>query len=75
MDDFTVHRDAFDDALRNLDRVLTRCEQHNLSLSREKCLMMVNEGIVLGHHISKRGIQVDQNKIRIILDLPIPRTP
>jgi hypothetical protein len=44
----------------------------NLSLSNEKCNMMMNEGIVLGHHISSRGIEVDKNKVKIITLLPTP---
>lgn len=62
MDEFTMHGDTFDDALKNLDRVLTRCEQHHLSLSLEKFLMMVDEGIVLGHHISKQGFRLTKTK-------------
>ncbi|XP_075084824.1 uncharacterized protein LOC142168064 [Nicotiana tabacum] len=40
----------------------------------EKCHFMVNEGIVLGHKISKQGIEVDREKIEIISKLP-PPTP
>jgi hypothetical protein len=36
----------------------------NLSLSHEKCNMLMNEGVVLGHHLSSRGIEVDQNKVK-----------
>jgi hypothetical protein len=28
-----------------------------------KCHLMVNEGIVLGHKISERGIEVDRAKV------------
>ena len=31
MDDFSVTELSFDDCLRNLDRVLQRCEETNLS--------------------------------------------
>ena len=34
---------------------------------------MVNEGIVLGHKISKRGIEVDRAKIEAIEEMPYPR--
>ena len=33
---------------------------------------MVNEGIVLGHRISERGIEVDKAKIETIEKLPPP---
>ena len=36
MDDFT-HGKIFEEALENLKKVLTRCEQTQLSLSTEKC--------------------------------------
>nr|GEW10602.1 transposon Ty3-I Gag-Pol polyprotein [Tanacetum cinerariifolium] len=35
---------------------------------------MVKEGIVLGHKISKKGIEVDKAKIEVILKLPHPTT-
>ena len=34
---------------------------------------MVNEGIVLGHKISERGIEVDKAKIEAIEKMPYPR--
>ena len=47
----------------SLDQVLQRCEQSNLVLNWEKCHFMVNEGIVLGHKFSERGIEVDKAKL------------
>ncbi|RDY10036.1 Tf2-9, partial [Mucuna pruriens] len=38
----------------------------------EKCHFMVAEGIVLGHLLSSRGIEVDKAKIDIITSLPNP---
>ena len=73
MDDFSVYGSSFDDCLSNLDRVLQRCEETNLVLNWEKCHFMVNEGIVLGHKISKRGIEVDQAKVDAIEKMPCPR--
>ena len=39
----------------------------------EKCHFMVQEGIVLGHSVSKRGIEVDRAKIEVIDSLPPPK--
>ena len=74
MDDFTPYGVTFEDSLQNLEKVLKRCIQANLSLSTEKCQMMMNEGIVLGHDISFQGIQVDPSKVQVIQTLPIPKT-
>jgi len=37
-----------------------------------KCHFMVCEGIVLGHLVSERGIEVDRAKIKVIEKLPPP---
>ncbi|GJV02128.1 reverse transcriptase domain-containing protein [Tanacetum coccineum] len=50
-----------------------RCED-NLALNWEKSHFMVKEGIVLGHKISKKGIEVDKAKIDVIAKLPHPTT-
>ena len=66
MDDFSVYGTSFDDCLGKLDRVLQRCEETNLVLNWEKCHFMINEGIVMGHKISERGIEVDKAKVDAI---------
>ncbi|KAK1626523.1 hypothetical protein QYE76_000838 [Lolium multiflorum] len=73
MDDFSVYGNSFDNCLRNLDKVLQRCEETNLVLNWEKCHFMVNEGIVLGYKISERGIEVDRAKVEAIEKMPYPR--
>jgi hypothetical protein len=76
MDDFTVYGDSFDNCLHNLTLVLQRCIETNLVLNSEKCHFMVHfmveQGIVLGHVVSSRGIEVDKAKVDIIQSLPYP---
>ena len=72
MDDFSIVGLSFDDCLENLRVVLRRCEETNLVLNLEKCHFMVREGIVLGHKISARGIEVDIAKVEVIEKLPPP---
>ncbi|GJY64379.1 reverse transcriptase domain-containing protein [Tanacetum coccineum] len=72
MDDFSVFGDSFSSCLSHLDKMLKRCEDTNLVLNWEKCHFMVKEGIVLGHKISKFGIEVDRAKVDVIAKLPHP---
>ncbi|GKA91584.1 reverse transcriptase domain-containing protein [Tanacetum coccineum] len=74
MDDFSVFGDSFDSCLSNLEKMLKRCEDTNLVLNWEKCHFMCKEGIVLGHKISKSGIEVDRAKVDVIAKLPHPTT-
>jgi hypothetical protein len=72
MDDFSVYGKTFEDCSANLDKVLRRCQEADLVLNWEKCYFMVREGIVLGHKISEKGIEVDKVKIEVIEQLPLP---
>ncbi|GJV74562.1 reverse transcriptase domain-containing protein [Tanacetum coccineum] len=74
MDDFSVFEDSFSTCLSHLDKMLKRCEDTNLVLNWEKSHFMVKEGIVLGHKISKSGIEVDRAKVDVIAKLPHPTT-
>ncbi|MCI13478.1 hypothetical protein A2U01_0034596, partial [Trifolium medium] len=51
---------------------LIECQDSNLVLNWEKCHFMVKEGIVLGHRISKKGLEVDKAKVEVIEKLPPP---
>jgi len=72
IDDFAVFGSSFDEYLSNLRKVLERCREENLTLNWEKGHLMVKKGIVLGHIISKDGIEVDKAKIDLIVYLPPP---
>ena len=52
--------------------MLRRCEETHLVLNWEKCHFMVKEGVVLGHKISKQGLEVDRAKIEAIEKMPYP---
>jgi len=69
MDDFSVFGSSFDNYLTNLEKVLKRCREKNLTLSWEKCHFMVKKVIILGHVISSGSIEVDKAKIDLIANL------
>jgi hypothetical protein len=72
MDDFSIYGKTFKGCLANLDKVLKWCQMADLVLNREKCHFMVREGIVLGHKILEKGIEVDKVKVEVIEQLPPP---
>lgn len=51
---------------------MIHCQEVDLALSSGNCRMMQNKGIVLRHHVSFEGIQVDSAKIKVISRIPIP---
>jgi hypothetical protein len=59
---------TFVDCLANLDKVLMRCAEVDLVLNWEKCHF--RQGIVLGHIIYERVIEVDKAKVETDEQLP-----
>ena len=72
MDDITIYGGTFEECLSNLEIVLHRCIENNLVLNWEKCHLMVNQGIILRHVVSNKGIEVDRAKVELISKLPPP---
>jgi len=66
LDYFLVYGITLDHCLNSLAKVLQRCEDTNLVLNWEKCHFMVQEGVVLGHVISNKGIEADTAKVEVI---------
>nr|GEV14212.1 reverse transcriptase domain-containing protein [Tanacetum cinerariifolium] len=69
-----IAKDLKDEEKTALIKMLKRCEDTNICLNWEKSHFMVKEGIVLGHKISKNGIEVDKAKVDAIANLPHPTT-
>ncbi|KAL6324708.1 hypothetical protein AAG906_015291 [Vitis piasezkii] len=74
MDDITIYGSTFEECLVNLEVVLNRCIEKDLVLNWEKCHFMVQQGIVLGHIISEKDIEVDKAKVELIVKLLSPTT-
>nr|GEU99233.1 retroelement Pol polyprotein-like [Tanacetum cinerariifolium] len=74
MDDFSIFGNSFSMCLTTLEKMHKRCEDTKLALNWEKSHFMVKEGIVLGHKISKKGIEVDKAKIEVISKFHHPTT-
>ncbi|RVW41846.1 Transposon Ty3-I Gag-Pol polyprotein [Vitis vinifera] len=57
MDDITVYGSSYEECLLHLEAILHRCIEKDLVLNWEKCHFMVQQGIVLGHVISKMALR------------------
>ena len=69
MDDLTMFGNSFDDCLDNLEKVLKISAKKELVLNWKKCHYMVTSGIILGHVVSVKGIEVDKARIEVISKL------
>nr|GEZ11425.1 reverse transcriptase domain-containing protein [Tanacetum cinerariifolium] len=59
---------------KDQEKTTFTCPYGTFAYRREKSHFMVKEGIVLGHKISKEGIEVDKAKVDAIAKLPHPTT-
>ena len=66
MDDFSVFGPSFDACLEHLTQILDVCVKKCRVLSWEKSHFMVREGIVLGHLVSSKGLELDKAKVEVI---------
>ena len=73
MDDMIVKSRDRADRLAALQRFFERIRQFRLRLNPKNCTFGVTSRKLLGHIISERGIEVDPENIRVILDMPTPR--
>ena len=74
VDDMIVKSQGGADHLAALQRFFERIRQFRLRLNPKKCSFGVTSGKLLGHIVSERGIEVDPEKTKAILDMPAPRT-
>jgi hypothetical protein len=74
LDDITVFSDSDDQHLKHLRRVFQKCRKFGISLNPKKSNFGMQEGKLLGHIISKEGINIDPNRVEAILNIGTPRS-
>ena len=57
---------------QHLRKVFARLAEYGLVINPDKCEFGKSELTFLGHHISKDGILPLQEKVKVILDFPLP---
>ena len=71
IDDFAVFS-AKQDHIKFLRKTFERCRETNLKLHPGKCFLGMESGLLLGHVVSKSGLEVDLDKVKAILALTAP---
>lgn len=59
--------------LSDLVKVFDRLAQYHLILNPKKCFFGVTSRKLLGFIVSRRGIKIDPQKVKAILDMPLPK--
>ena len=73
LDDIIVFAKDFDTHISRLGEVLERLRKANLKLHPNKCHLFQRRVSFLGHVISERGVEVQEEKISVVRDWPVPR--
>ena len=73
LDDMIVKYQGRADHLAALQRFFERIKQFRSRLNPKKCTFGVTSRKLLGHIVSERGIEVDLENIKAILDMAAPR--
>ena len=73
IDDILVTGETEEEHLQNIDKVLTRLGEENLTLKKGKCQFLLDKVEYLGHSISANGLEPTETKVRAIREAPAPQ--
>jgi len=74
VDDIIAKSKTEEKLLVNLQKLFERLRKYQLRLNPAKCTFGVKSGKLLGFIVSQKGIEVDPKKVKVILEMPKPRT-
>ena len=73
VDDMIAKSRTEEEHLVNLWKLFRRLRKYRLRLNPAKCTFEVKSEKLLGFVVSQKGIEVDLNKVKAILEMPEPR--
>ena len=74
VDDMLVKSVRENDHLSDLQETFDTLRSYNMKLNPSKCVFGVTAGKFLGFIVSQRGIEVNPEKVRAIMELEPPKT-
>lgn len=72
IDDILIHAKTLAEHDQILREVLLRLSKEGVTLNKERCLIRVSSVKFLGHVVSGKGVEIDQNRIESISKFPKP---
>lgn len=75
LDDIIVYSSSLQEHIDKLRLVFDRLRQTNFKVTLDKSEFLRKEVLYLGHQITKDGLKPNDDKIKAVLDFPIPKTP
>ncbi|MBW0482511.1 hypothetical protein O181_022226 [Austropuccinia psidii MF-1] len=73
IDQIIIYSETWEDHVKYIDRVLSKCTPINLKISLKKCNFGQKELLALGHKASGLSLKIDQKKVAAVLQKPVPR--
>ncbi len=73
-DDILIYSKTYEEHVRHVRAVLRRLLQHQLYAKAEKCEFHQETIYFLGYVISSRGVAMDEQKVRAVVNWPQPTT-
>ena len=73
LDDITLFSKLDPDHLQHLRKVFLKCKKFGISLNPKKFHFAMEEGKLLGHIISEKGIKIDPDRVAAIQQIGLPR--
>jgi hypothetical protein len=73
LDDITVFSKNAKDHFQHLKQVFSKCRKFGLFFNPKKSYFVVEEGKLLGHLVSEKGICLDPTRVEAIQVVALPR--
>ena len=74
VDDVIIYSRTFEEHLSHIEQVLIRMKEANLKFSPMKCQFAVEQVKFLGHILTERGIEPNDDKLEVVKSYPTPKT-
>lgn len=74
LDDILIYSNGLKEHLQKLRAVFERLRQTNLKVQLDKSEFLRKEVQYLGHTLTKDGLKPNDDKIKVVMDYPIPQT-